>query len=176
MTRKLIMISIPSSDPKKTAALYSSIFGVEFARSFSETVIAYHVPISEEGILFQIQQRFKDNEGATTYFAVTDLKQEVAEIEKTGAKRISEEHDMKIADRVLAPYLENYERIYGRAGHSSLGKAVVLEDGDGHRICLMELHEHAHPVFKIGKHLDSLTVEHLTHHSRTVEIGKLLEH
>jgi len=169
------MISIPSANPKKAAALYSHVFGIELARTYSDSVVAYHIPISDDGILFQIQQRFRDNEGTTSYFSVSDLNAEVAELERAGAKRIGGEHDMKISDRVLQPYRENYKHIYGADAHSSLGRACVLEDTDSNRICLMELHEHAHAIFKVGKHHRSVAAEHLMHHRRTLEIGKALE-
>jgi predicted enzyme related to lactoylglutathione lyase len=176
MNGKLILITIPSSHPQKSVEFYSAILGIPFARSFTDNYVAYHAPVSRDGLLLQIQQRFSETEKPTLYFSVDNLDEAAADLQEKGATVLPERYDLAISERVLADYKKHYAEVYGHEPDaSSLGTSIVVKDLEGDEVGLIDLHDHADLVFKTGDHHESLHLEQIGRHLKTVAIGKQLE-
>lgn len=175
MTPKVVLITVPADDPKQTAEFYSALFGIEFARTFTDAHVAYHVPISDDGRLFQVQKKFRPDDAVTCYFAVDDLNAAIKELKAEGATVVTQPMDLPVSRQVLQDYKELFKQSFGTDAADTIGTGAVLKDPAGNRFGLVQLHEHAQPMFKYGKyatHPRHLSEERYAMHTRTIAIGK----
>jgi len=175
MTPKVILINVPADDPKRTAEFYSQLLGIEFARTFTDSHVAYHVPISDDGKLLQVQKKFAPDEGVTCYFAVDDLNAAIKDLKAKGATVATQPMDLPISKQVLQDYKEMFKQSYGADAADTIGTGAVLKDPAGNRFGLVQLNEHANLMFKYGKYSTQprhVSEERYAIHMRTVALGK----
>ena len=108
MTFKLISINVPSKNGEAARKFYSALTGVEAARSLSESVEAYNIPLTSDGTWLWLPppQHEKDN-GPVAYFAVDNLSKATKLAQSNGAEVLGKPIDMPIA----SDFRDDYARI-----------------------------------------------------------------
>jgi predicted enzyme related to lactoylglutathione lyase len=170
---KLAVINIPANDPEKASKFYSNLLALEFTRSPTDAAVSYSAPISEDGVYISIKKKERPDETIGAFFAVENLTEAIATFQSAGGKVISK-HDLPISPKVQKEYAQNYTKVYGpRDGGvpTTMGHCAVVTDHEGNRIGLIEVEEHAHVMFKMGKHAMMKT----DMHRATQEAAKNLE-
>jgi predicted enzyme related to lactoylglutathione lyase len=179
--KKLVYLNIPArpENMDKTVRFYENFFGITFARSLTNEIEAWHAPLSNDGTLVTITEAVgaecAEHCKITPYFCVDDMDVVIREIADEGGTVVAGPFDLPVAGDALADYKERYERIYGRplgTFVNSLGRAAIVEDAEGNRIGLSEMHEHLHIVFNVGEYLQPLSHKTLAQHDETVRYAQ----
>lgn len=175
-----VLINISSVDPKATAEFYSKMLGIEFARSLTEEVEAYHAPINKEGVQLQITGTIKgadrSKEKVTVYYRVDNIAEAIDAVKKAGGKAPSDTFDLKIPAKIFPKFKEATLRILGEEGlraedvKDTLGKAATVVGVDGSPIGLIELNKQA----KLFYPVEPPTPLQLAMQKSAIELGKLL--
>jgi len=154
---KLAVVNFPAANPEKTAEFYSKLLGVELTRSPTDATVSYSAPI-EDGVYLSVKKKERPDEVVTVFFAVEHLDRAIAAFEAGGGKLLSK-HALPIAPKVQKEYTESFKKLYEQDAHvpSHMGSSAVVSDGEGNRIGLIEVHEHAHVMFKMGKYTRART-------------------
>ncbi len=150
---KLAVINIPATDPEATAKFYSKLLNRQLTQSPTDATVCYGTPL-EDGVYLTIKRRERPEEGTTIFLAVEHLDQAIAAFESGGGKLLSK-HELPISSKVQTEYADAVKTVYGPKDAqvpNHMGSSAVVSDREGNRIGLIEVHEHAHAMFKLGKH------------------------
>jgi predicted enzyme related to lactoylglutathione lyase len=171
---KLIMISVPSSNPAASRGFYASLLGIEFANALWEEGEAYHAPISPDGVMLSINQPH----GSTSpiaIFAVADLNGQLQNAQRLGCAVVYGPTPMPIAPSGVATYRAAYQEIYGQppqGNSSSLGTAAIVRDPGGASVSLVQLEEHANQTFLAGPLQPAFTNLQVQAHEKALAITR----
>jgi predicted enzyme related to lactoylglutathione lyase len=172
---KLIHISVPAFQKERQHQFYGKLFGIDLARSLTDTVEAHHIPISADGIYLTVAapQSKRDNH-MTCFFAVADLNQTIAELKDCGGKVLVAPFDIPVAERAQKFYSSRLDAVKATAPapEGEFARVAYVEDPDGNLLGLMEIHQSAHVFFGLGENLNELTQDQATGHEVTLEAGK----
>jgi predicted enzyme related to lactoylglutathione lyase len=175
---KLIHVSVPGFQQQKQQDFWSKLFGIDFARSFTDDVESYHFPISEDGLFLTVgpPQDRRDSH-ITCFFAVDNLKYTLTDLQTSGGKVVTPPFEIPVAQRATSFY-NNRLKVVGGSGNAPRGEfasVAYVEDPDGNLIGLIEAHESAKIWFGLGEHQKPLTAEQVAGHKATVAAGKIFE-
>jgi predicted enzyme related to lactoylglutathione lyase len=174
MKGKLVAFNVPTKNHQESWTFYSALLGMQFARSFSEEVKSYHIPLSNEGHWMWISDRTAEDEQITCVFAVDDINEAVSGLTRAGGRAFVEPFDAPISPKMMDHYAEN--RYTDRSKITpTMGKFALVRDPDDNVICLMQPEEHAFSIFKLGKYETPLRTEVLETHERVLKAGQQLE-
>jgi len=174
---KLIQCNVPSTNIRRSRAFYRALFAdLEFARSLSDEMEAYHKPISVDGIKLTISPRQDEQEQITCYFAVDNLDETLTALEQMGGTVIVEPFTLYTSPEAFPEY-ESEVRQYDPEARPStdIGQSALVRDPDGNLIGLTELREDVYRTFKYGKFRVDLEAEQVAQHRRALELAKLLK-
>jgi predicted enzyme related to lactoylglutathione lyase len=168
----LAFINVPSDSPAKSRAFFEQLFGIELVPSlWSEE--SYHAPISADGIDIDINVRHSPQEATTAYLAVADLDGAIQLATKAGGQVVWGPDDLAIPKEDVQAYQSAVKEIEGMDVNSDrLGRAAVVLEPGGSQIGLVELEEHTHQHFAVGKHQQPLTAHQTKVHQRSMQIAK----
>jgi predicted enzyme related to lactoylglutathione lyase len=179
--KKLVYLNIPArpENMAKTVRFYEGFFGLTFARSLTTEIEAWHAPMTNDGTLVTITEAVgaecAEHCKITPYFCVDDMDAVIREVTDDGGSVVAGPFNLPVAGEALADYKARYERIYGRplgTFVNSLGRAAIVEDAEGNRVGLSEMHEHLHVVFSVGEYHEPLSEETLSQHDETVRYAQ----
>jgi predicted enzyme related to lactoylglutathione lyase len=176
MKAKLIACNVPTSNAEPARKFYSALFGVESARSFSDQVESYHIPISNHGEWLWISHRTAADEQITCVFAVENLERAMADLSNAGGKAFVQPFDAPISPKLIKTYAEALAPDVQVT--PTMGRFALMRDPDNNVIGLMQPEEHAHQFFGLGKYAAPVNViapladRVLETHQRVLEIGK----
>lgn len=171
---KLIMISVPSSNPAASRAFYASLLGIEFATALWDQGEAYHAPLSPDGTMISVNQ----SHGSTSpiaIFAVANLGDAIQNAERLGCAVVYGPEPMQIAPSGVAAYRAAYQEVYGQApsGNStSLGTAAIVRDPGGASVSFVQLEDHANQPFLAGPLQPEFTALQVQAHEKSLAITK----
>ena len=178
MKAKLVFVTLPALDPKRAAEFYSKYFGIEFGRTFSESVVAYHAPVLDDGTQISIQARLSAQDAPTCYLAVDDIAATAREMVADGAKLVFGPAPMPVAKDAIGGFIANSTAFFGvdpEHVKPDLGLVAVLLDPAGNRLGLIQFEEFMHPMYSLGKFAKELSPRQLNSHRVSVEMGKLYD-
>jgi predicted enzyme related to lactoylglutathione lyase len=177
MKAKLIHVEVRTSPEHKDATVkfYSQLFEQQLARSFTDDVESYHLPISRDGSWLSVNVlggAVDDDLPIVCHFAVDDLDAAVEQLTGAGATTLTETLRAEVAE----PAQEFVgKRLAASAGHS--GEPVsdfittaYLNDPAGNTVALSEVAAPFRPWF--GLHEPTLTDDQIEDHHHTVQAGE----
>jgi predicted enzyme related to lactoylglutathione lyase len=173
MKAKLVACNVPTKNHRTSVNFYQTLFGLEFARSFSTEVESHHIPLTNEGQWFWISNRTATDEQISCVFAVDNLDAALAELTKAGGKIFVQPFTAPIAEQAIDFYAANRGTVRGNVT-GNMGRLALLRDPDGNVIALLQPETHAQSIFKVGPFAIPLSAELLESHERTREAGKAL--
>lgn len=162
---KPAVINFPVVDVESAVRFFSAILHVPLARSAAHDV-AFHVPVSSDGVLFSVSKQRFPGETPTVYFAVPDLDASLAELKEHGGAVVAGPYDLAIPGSILPLVRDDYPRSPFARGPmtDSIGRGASVQDPEGTRFGLVELAEWVHPTFSVGAFAKPVTEEQLTDH------------
>jgi predicted enzyme related to lactoylglutathione lyase len=187
---KLILLNVPSKNPESTVRFYSALMGYDgFARSLTEELEAYHMPISVDGIDLSVGQRRDDQEPITAWFAVDSVRATIAQLEDLGARVVTEPFAVQFSPRMRAIYEEAIEvcaageEVFERPVRprartvsvevtDSVGQAAIIRDPEGNLLGIIEPAEHTHAHFAWGKYRKPQSEGLLQYHMTAIKAGQ----
>ena len=167
MRPKLCTINIPTTNSEASIKFYSYLCDYEFARSLSERD-SHFAPISRDGALLTLTQRFGKDEAVVCYFGVSDLDKAIEELKKRGGKLIAGPFDMSVPRKMA----NELRRESGGKFAPALGKGALLKDPDGNGVGLLCLERWAHEDYRVGDYYTPVTKKQLVNHRRAIARGK----
>jgi len=171
LNAKLIAINVPARNSASAESFYQALLGTDFARSWTAAQHHMHTPISEEGLWMWIGQRMAQDEGISAWFAVDNLDQTVAALERSGGQRVGNVVDAPIAPTLQQTY--NQQRP-GLNPNNSMGKFQLMQDPDGNHLWIGQLEPHAQEYFGAGAHDRGLSQQTVAAHQRVKQQGASL--
>ncbi|WP_134662550.1 MULTISPECIES: VOC family protein [unclassified Amycolatopsis] len=147
------IINIPVDDVAAGISFYQSMIGVPLARNLSYAV-AYHAPVSSDGILLVVNKKRFPGETVTVYFAVRSLESSLSMLRELGGVVIAGPYELEIPKKIRPEFRESFKGspfAKSDAG-DSLGTGASVQDGEGNRFGLIEFNEWAHATFKLGSY------------------------
>jgi len=148
---KLIMVGLPADRPRAAARFYNGVVGGDFARSFSQDH-AFHAPVSADGVDFLISKRHSAAELPMPYFAVDDVNVAIDAARHGGGTVVWGPADIPIAQTVLNDYKDLHREEAGQGiVTDSVGSGAIIKDPQGNLFGVVELAEHTHEHFKVGR-------------------------
>jgi predicted enzyme related to lactoylglutathione lyase len=183
MKAKLILVEVraDASGKDSTLGFYSSLFGDTLARSLTDAVESYHIPISRDGTWFTVGVRTGGADDpvqaplpVVCHFAVDDLAAAVDELTSAGGRRVTDAVGADVSERARDYYVrvlkERQASDHETAGDGSFVKTAYVEDPGGNVIALTEVAEHSKGWFGLTD--SPLTDEQIQGHHRTLEVGE----
>jgi predicted enzyme related to lactoylglutathione lyase len=172
---KLVHLEVPTDEGVKDSVLefYASLFGTPLARSFTDVVESYHLPIGRDGTWLSVHVRSGEATAEQTvcHFAVDDLAAAVAELTAAGGTLVDSDVESKVADSASDHYKASLEvrDPDGAAKYDgSFFKLAYVRDPGGNLVGLMEVADSASVWFD----LDALPTEaQMEGHRRTLTAG-----
>jgi predicted enzyme related to lactoylglutathione lyase len=178
MEAKLIFLEVITGDTKASRQFYGTLLGLDaFARTISDQVEAYHMPISSDGIHLHItKQPTKDSPRIVPYFAVKDLRETIEQLTRLGGQLIVKPFPVRVPERYFDRFREKAGRRLstvdpGMAVDERLGDVALMLDPDRNPIGLMVLEEFLHYTYQWGKHRRPLREEQFEDHVATLELS-----
>jgi predicted enzyme related to lactoylglutathione lyase len=178
MKAKLVFVTLPAADPKKTADFYAKHIGIEFGRTFSDSVVSYHAPVLEDGTQLSVQERLSAQDVPTCYLAVDDIASTIPEMLADGARLIFGPVSMPVAKDALGGFVANGAAFFDLEPQQikdDLGLVALLLDPAGNRLGLIQFEEFMHPMYSLGKFAKDLSSLQRNSHRVSVEMGKLFD-
>jgi predicted enzyme related to lactoylglutathione lyase len=173
MRAKLVQITVPTRNLPQSQAFYAGLFGMKLARSFTDELESYHIPISGDGVFLAIAppQHQRDN-AMCCFFAVDKLEAAVAELESAGGKSLGSPVKIDVAPRARDYYAGRLQE-HGVKAHfdGSFIRIGYMEDPDGNLLGLMEIDPASHYYFGMDRLGQPLTTEQVSNHERTIRAG-----
>lgn len=91
------LLHFTAHDTDKAATIYSAFFGIQFAKVSSSQGNTYRAPVGASGCTAVITPPYRGNEGLTVYFAVENLSEAIAELERNGGSVTTQPFDIHAA-------------------------------------------------------------------------------
>ena len=153
MKAKLIICHVPSGNIQQSLAFYKALFGsTDMARSLTDALQAYHMPISNDGIDIQVVARANPQDAPCCYYAVDDIGATVQALVAAGGRVVVSPGPVPIAAGALNDYRQRVNAKNPQvAVTATLGQHALVVDPDGNPVGLIQLEAHAHDHFKAGK-------------------------
>jgi predicted enzyme related to lactoylglutathione lyase len=173
MGAKIIMVGLPASDPDGAQDFWGDVLEYDFAPGLSQEN-SWHAIGSEDGVDLLIAERHVDEERPMPHFAVDDLDAAISKAEALGGT-VTPKIQMQMPDAALPDYraLHRRERGPGQVTNT-VGTAVIVIDPQGGMCGLVELEEHTHEHFKVGRFARQLDAKQLRTHREAIRIGRKL--
>jgi predicted enzyme related to lactoylglutathione lyase len=175
---KLMMIEIPSNAPASLIEFYHDIKGLGDDFTFARNVVteheAYHLPISTDGILLQVNGPRELDQNSILWFKVSDLDRVLANVAAAGGTILNAEpFDIPLLEDELAAYMEIYGDALGDIPPpgESIGRMSFVADPSGNELVFAELHEIKHLPFAFGEHAIPLSAEQIALHQNAMLVG-----
>lgn len=146
---KLIMVSVPSSDPARSRNFYKALVGTRFARSLYRKERHYHAPVSS-GVQLDLGKPYNDGQPMMAMFAVRSLDRSLERVKKGGGKVVEENLSFPIDPEDRKQLGGPWRKHYGADVPDNLGRGAIAMDPDGNLIALVELEPGAEASFKRG--------------------------
>lgn len=178
MKAKLVFVTLPALDPKKTSEFYAKYIGIEFGRTFSDSVVSYHAPVLDDGTQISVQMRFSAQDVPTCYFAVDDIEAVIAEMVADGARLTFGPVSMPVAQDAMGGFIANAAAFFGiepERVKDDLGLVAVLLDPAGNRLGLIQFEEFMHPMYSLGTFAKDMSAQQRNSHRVSCEMGKLFD-
>ncbi|GGX74291.1 VOC family protein [Streptomyces hiroshimensis] len=156
------IVNIPVDDVAAGITFYQKMLGIPLARNLSYA-IAYHAPVSSDGVLLVITKKRFEGEPVTVYYAVESLKESLGELTAEGGEVIAGPYDLPIPKKIRPEFREEFKHspfAHEDAG-DSLGTGASVRDPQGNRFGLLEFNEWAHATFKLGPYARPVTEEQM---------------
>jgi predicted enzyme related to lactoylglutathione lyase len=167
----LAFINIPSDEPAKSRAFFEQLFGVEMVPSLWGEE-SYHSPISADGIDLDINIRHTPQESTTAFLAVLDLEDALKQATGAGGRVLWGPEELPIPKGDVNSYQSALREVEGVDTDSeSLGRAAIVLEPGGSQVGLVQLEEHAHRHFAVGKHQQPLTAYQTSVMQKSKEIA-----
>jgi predicted enzyme related to lactoylglutathione lyase len=166
---KLITVSYPSNS-QQSRDFYSTLLGVELARSLTDQMESYHALVST-GVQLTLHPQQGAQQNAICHFAVGDLNAAIQQLTQHGGGQVAGPFDLPLAAKTLDDFKNNYKKGGGAAQVTkSVGTGVIMRDPDGNLVGLVQLEPYAHVLFQRGDlgHQDEVE------HQAAVATGKKL--
>jgi predicted enzyme related to lactoylglutathione lyase len=173
MKAKLMALNVPASDPQASRSFYAALLGTEFARSYTEDITSYHCPLADD-LLLWISHRLSNDEKIAAVFAVDNLDAAVAELRGAGGQQFGGPFESPISPKLLSTYRENRAHT-GAPVTNTMGKYSLVKDPDNNIVAIMQVEEHAHEFFKLGKYAAPMSAKKIIAHQQVIQVGKQLE-
>jgi predicted enzyme related to lactoylglutathione lyase len=166
---KLFMVEVPAQDIEASVEFYERVFELPedftFARNLSQHK-AYHLPISHDGVILQINEAVQEDHSVHAWFAVDDLN-EVIEKVIAGGGQASEPFEIPMTLAAFEWLHENYAdelQDLNLTNNNLAGNAAMALDPEGNEFFLIEFDPELAPHFRHGEHRNPLTQEQVDRH------------
>jgi len=164
MPQKTVVVSVPVDDVVNAVKFYSTLLGIEFARSLSQEQ-SFHAPISNDGLQLTVNQRHYPGEPVTFYIAVDDLAAAINTAQQQGGKVAVQPFDLPVHAQGRAVIRANFPGV----NIDSLGRAAEIEDPSGNRIGLIQFTAWSRSEFQVDVPLSAPV---LAKHNTAITHGK----
>jgi len=170
MGAKLITVTLPSDDPDASQDFWGDVLEYDFAPGLSQEK-SWHAIASEDGVDVQINERH-DQEAPMPHFSTDDLDAAVQRAEALGG-RIVWQGDLAMPAEAVPDYRELHRRERGPGQVTDrVGRAAIVLDPQGGLAGLVDLDEHTHEHFKVGRFARQLDAKQLRTHREAIRIGR----
>jgi len=173
---KLVHLEVPTDEGTQSNVLefYASLFGTQLARSFTDVVESYHLPIGRDGTWLSVHVRSGDATAEQTvcHFAVDDLGAAVSELTAAGGTVVAENVESEVSERAADFYKSSLEEKDPKGAEKydgSFFKLAYIRDPGGNLLGLMEVAESANVWFGLDA---TPTEEQMEGHRKTVAAGE----
>lgn len=176
---KPILFNLPSNDTGKSNQFFTDFLGISFARALYDQSEVYHAPVSADGIDLNVGPRHSPQETPTLFFGVDHINQALDKAKGLGAKVLWGPEALPISPEALPDYQQIVEEEFpDDAGTVSdtLGQGAVLQDPGGAVIGLVEVAQHAHGHFKLGKYYKGLDDKQVNVHKKAMKAAQKVHH
>jgi len=173
MEARLIACNIPTEDHAASNTFYAALLGIEPARSLTDQLQSYHLPISNDGQYLWLSDKTVAEEQPACVFAVDDLDAAINELTQNGGQQMG-----GIIDAVVAPEDQQYyedavkKKDKNSKASAKMGRTGYLRDPDGNVLMLFEVAGGADVFFGTGKHKRGLNQDVLSSHAKALARGK----
>ncbi|GAA2786935.1 VOC family protein [Crossiella cryophila] len=159
---KPAIINVPVDDVGAGIEFYQTMLGVPLARNLSHA-IAYHAPVSSDGVLLVVSQKRFPGEPVTVYFAVESLEESLGRLTDLGGSVIAGPYELSIPKKIRPEFRESFKEspFATEEAGDSLGMGASVHDAQENRFGLIEFNEWAHATFKLGRYARPVTQEQL---------------
>jgi len=152
LNASLAFINIPSDQPEQSAQFYQALFGTELVPALSDQE-SYHATISDDGIDLNVTARHSSQEATTPFLGVKNLDQAISTAQSNGGRVVWGPEDVTIPDDDIEEYRQAVREVDGvEVRTNKLGRAAIVADPGGGQVGLVQLEEHAHRHFNVGRH------------------------
>ncbi|HMJ97058.1 MAG TPA: hypothetical protein VK486_14480 [Thermoleophilaceae bacterium] len=173
MGAKLIMVGMPSGDPDTAQDFWGAVLEYDFAPGLS-TENSWHAIGSEDGVDILIADRHNDHEIPMPHFSTDDLDAAVGRAEALSGVIVAQ-GDMEMPAAALPDYRELHKKERGLGQVTDqVGRFAIVQDPQGGLCGLVELEEHTHEHFKVGRFARQLDAKQLRTHREAIRIGRKL--
>jgi len=177
MKAKLIHVEVrtPAGSQDATVGFYSRLFEEELARSFTDEVESYHLPISKDGSWLSVNVlggAIDDELPIVCHFAVDDLDAAIAQLTDAGGTTLTEVVTAEVAEPARDFVGQRLAVSDGHSGEpvSEFVTTAYVKDPAGNTIAVSEVSAPFRPWF--GLHEPPVTDEQLAAHRKTVQAGE----
>lgn len=164
---QLITASVSVKNVDKAVPFYSTLLGVELARSLTNDLVSYHA-IAASGVQFGLNQQ-RANETVVCSFEVDDLSGMIAELQAAGGKLVAGPFPLNIAPDALDDLTNTYRAFGGKQQvRNALGTTAIVQDPEGNSVALVQLAPFAQEAFRRGE----LTDDDFRDHEAALKHGR----
>jgi predicted enzyme related to lactoylglutathione lyase len=174
MKAKLIQCNVPAHDLPKVREFYAKLLGTDdFARSLTEQVVSYHLPISFDGIKLTLTARQHGQEPIVCYFAVEDIHKTLQELRSAGGTVVAGPWALPVDPGVLEEYRTSVKQFQpDQNPGANVGYSALVRDPDGNIVGLTQLQPDVQKQFKFGRFAVALDDEQVAQHERARALGE----
>lgn len=160
-----VMVSVTSNNVAQTTTFFQNLLGIEFAQD-AEALESYHAPISQDGIDLMVGPQRNPNETTMVHFHVDNLDQALKEVRYNGGRVLFGPRSLAMSAPAAARYAESYRKVepQGPTPTNQLGRMAIVQEPGGSAFGLVQLDDHMHKHFQVGKHqrpLQDFQIEHM---------------
>jgi predicted enzyme related to lactoylglutathione lyase len=172
LNASLAFVNVPSDNPAQSRDFFQQLFGIELAPSLSADE-GYHAPISDDGIDLNINVRHTQQESPMPFIAVGNLDQAIELAENARGQVIWGPEELPIPDADLEDYKQGIKELENEdVQGNSMGRAAIVREPGGSQVGLVQLAEHAHRHFGVGKHQRPIDDHQVRVHERAMDVGR----
>jgi predicted enzyme related to lactoylglutathione lyase len=173
MSAKLIGANVPANDFSKIRKFYQTLLGLEPARSFTEEMRSYHIPLSNDGHFLFISERQAEDEQICAVFAVENLQKTKSDLVAAGGQVFVDNIDMPISPKMMATY--EAKNVTRALITPNAGKMALMRDPEQNVIAIIQLEPHMAPYYNAANLRSFLSPSVLITHDQTVREGAVLD-
>lgn len=137
LNAKLVLCSVPTRNSAAAQQFYNTLLGGDdFARTLNDQIESHFRPISQDGLTLTISARQNDREPITCFFAVDNLDEMVAELQKAGGTVVVNSSTVPVSAPDQAKQV--FSEISGQQAPTTAGRWVGMIDPDGNYLALLQ--------------------------------------